>query len=111
MVNLLLICPAYASTRAGLVQKWKSVQNPAVSVLANTALTRPPPYLMQFLLDATVLPDIIAQVQSAGEGILSTLFSLTRTWCYSIHRERLRILKASKESSKNDNWAAHLPGL
>ena len=79
--HLLLICPAYASTRAGLVQKWKSVQNPAVSVLANTALTRPPPYLMQFLLDATVLPDIIAQVQSAGEGILSTLFSLTRTWC------------------------------
>ena len=63
---LLLICPVYANTRAGLVQKWKSVQNPAVSVLAKTTLTRPPPYLMQFLLDATVL-------------------SLTRTWCYSIH--------------------------
>ena len=104
LVHLLLICAAYASTRAGLVQKWKSV-------LANTTLTRPPPYLMQFLLDATVLPDINAQVQSAGEGILFTLFSLTRTWCYSTQRERLRIIKSSKESSKNDNWAAQLPGL
>ena len=49
---------AYATTHNALLEKWKAVTNPTVAVLTNTAL------------------------------ILYILFSLTRTWCYSIQRER-----------------------
>ena len=46
----------------------------------------------QFLIDCSILPEVIASVQSNGEHILTHLFTITRMWCYSLHRERLKIL-------------------
>jgi hypothetical protein len=46
----------------------------------------------QFLLDCSVLPEVIAAVQKQGEDILSHLFAITRIWVYTLHRDRLKIL-------------------
>ena len=46
---------------------------------------------VQFLLDCSVLPEVIHASQKDSK-ILSLLFKVTRTWCYSMHRARLKML-------------------
>ena len=94
--HLLLCCPAYAHVRLGLLEKWSRVLNPSVQLLLNTALTKPSSYFVQFILDASVLPETQSLIRSAGEKILCQIFGLTRSWCYSIHRERIRLINLSK---------------
>ena len=45
--------------------------------------------IVQFLLDPSVVPEIIAASQS---DILPLLFSVTTTWCYSLNRTRIKLL-------------------
>ena len=47
---------------------------------------------VQFLLDCSVIPEIIAAVQVQGQHILTHLFNITRVWVYSLHRDRLKLL-------------------
>ena len=47
---------------------------------------------VQFLLDCSVLPHVIAAVQVHGHGILTYLFNITRMWVYALHRDRLKML-------------------
>ena len=47
---------------------------------------------VQFILDCSVLPEVIAAVQTFGNEVLNHLFNITRIWCYSLHRERLKLL-------------------
>ena len=90
--HILLECRAYSEMRSKVVKKWQSVQDGVVAQLALDALCMPPGHLMQFILDATVLPLVRLAVSFFGKDLLCPLLSLTRTWCYSLHRERLRIL-------------------
>ena len=46
---------------------------------------------VQFLLDCSVFSEVIHASQKDSE-ILSILFKVTRTWCYSMHRARLKLL-------------------
>ena len=46
---------------------------------------------MQFILDCTALPAVIRASQ-LNTNILPLLLKVCRTWCYSIHRTRLKLL-------------------
>ena len=46
---------------------------------------------VQFFLDCSVIPEVIQAAQT-DNSILTLLFRTTRTWCYSLHRTRLKIL-------------------
>ena len=47
----------------------------------------------QFLIDCSTLPDVIAATRLLGrEYVHHHLFSITRTWVYSLHKARLKIL-------------------
>ena len=46
---------------------------------------------VQFVLDCSVLPEVIAASQ-VDPSVLALLFKTTRTWCYSLHRTRLKLL-------------------
>lgn len=48
--------------------------------------------LVQFLLDCTVLPDVILLSQLHGESVHDSLLYLTRTFCFSVHKARLKLL-------------------
>ena len=91
--HILLDCQSYANTRTNIVRKWLSVEDPVVAQLARHALLQPPGYLMQFILDPTVMPHTSNLLKSQGENSLGLLMNLTRTWCYSVHRERQKLLK------------------
>ena len=51
------------------------------------------PLFVHFLLDCSQFPEVIASTQKYGPEILPKVFHITRTWCYSLHRERLKLLK------------------
>ena len=46
---------------------------------------------VQFVLDFSVLPQVISAAQD-DPSVLPLLFKVTRTYCYSLHRTRLKIL-------------------
>ena len=95
--HILLHCPAYSLTRVNLLEKFKSAQNHSIQLLVTTALTKPDSYMLQFLLDASVLPETQSLIRRFGDSILYQIFSLTRSWCYSIHRERLKQINLPKK--------------
>ena len=47
---------------------------------------------VQFFLDPSVLPEVI-EASRKDENTLPLLFRITSTWCYSLHRLRLQLLR------------------
>ena len=47
---------------------------------------------MQFILDCTVLPDVITLQQKLGRVVYDSLLYLTRTLCFSVHKARNKLL-------------------
>ena len=48
--------------------------------------------LMQLILDCTTLAEVIKITQSGVTHTRDRLLYLGRSWCYSIHRERMKKL-------------------
>ena len=90
--HLLLHCPHYTPSRLKLRRLWSSSPNPLISELICEILESTPSTLVQFILDASVHPKVILLVQLYGQDILYPIFHLTRTWCYTMHRQRSRLL-------------------
>ena len=44
---------------------------------------------MQFIIDCSVLPLVIASYQLHGQIIHQQLFKISRTWCRSLHVARM----------------------
>ena len=92
--HLLIDCSYYHQLRARLKKAWYKTTNPKLYLILSAILSSSTQDLVQFLLDPSVHPSVIALVQSEGQGPLRLIFHLTRTWCYSVHRERLRLLNS-----------------
>ena len=91
--HILLFCPAYDEVRRTLVAMCLQIQNPVSrNRVINIVFSTSTHNIMQFLLDCSVMPDIISAVQCFGRSILSDLFYLGRSWCFSLHRERMKRL-------------------
>ena len=89
--HLLIFCPYYEQTRDTLKKLWLSAPNPFILQMTTGALSGPSTDLLQFILDASVQPLVIILTQLMGNDVLKSIFHLTRTWCYSIHRERAKM--------------------
>ena len=66
--------------------------NPVISDIFKKIKEGQGDILLQFFLDCSVIPNIVQMANIYGDGIFDTMFKLSRTFCYSIHRERLNIL-------------------
>ena len=84
--HILVDCGAYAQLRKQLLYLWHRTSRPIVLSLATEALGSSRNFLIQFLLDCSVLTQIIMTTQCCGSVIMEGTFHLTRTWCFSIHR-------------------------
>ena len=92
--HILLYCGSLSPTRRRLINFTINYAK-TVPALSDTILdlTKPTqPLLLQFLLDCSVIPHVISLVQVHGDDVLHHLFKVSRTWCYSLHKERLKIL-------------------
>ena len=91
--HVLLNCQAYSDTRLKLETVSLKLSDPISHRLVITHLYLSPSSVqMQLLLDCSVIPDVISARQKYGQIIFDNLFYLGRTWCFSIHRERLKRL-------------------
>ena len=101
--HILLHCSALNGQRRRLYHfSYTMLQDmPLLGPILSTYLFENDDYdiLMQFLLDCSVLPLVIAAKQALGNVIIEKLFKLTRTWCFSLHKSRLELL--GRNSNQN----------
>ena len=90
--HILVHCKQYSECKKRLYSLWLSTPNDVVRELVLEAFSSESSYLLQFILDCPVLPSVIIATQSHGFPILKELFYLTRTWCFSVHRNRMKML-------------------
>ena len=69
-----------------------SISNPILHPILSKYLDPSNPLHCQFLLDCSCLPEVIFISQLYGDTLLHKLLYVTRTWCYSLHRARARLL-------------------
>ena len=91
--HFLLHCPALVCERRRLFNKISIYcrDKPVLSDLVCRYLHNADDLLiMQFLLDASTLPDVVSAFQVHGNYILAECFKIGRLWCLSLHNARLR---------------------
>ena len=84
-------CPLLMERRILLLEYARSIlqQSSTCSVIFEDILTTD--NFVQFILDCSVLPVVIHAAQH-DKTVLPLLFKISRTWCYSMHRTRLKLL-------------------
>ena len=88
--HILLYYPAYKKVRQRMVTTCLESDNLSVKILLTKYLVSSNPELtMQFLVDCSVLSEVIQASQKSGPHIFSDLFYYTRTWCFVIHKQRM----------------------
>ena len=95
--HILAECGALQSTRKNLsdftAKYCKKIDVPEIVRIILTHCSVQHPQFCQFLVDCSVLPAVIRAAQEFGSKLVHEhLFRVTRTWCYCLHRDRLRIL-------------------
>ena len=77
--HILIQCSAYSDCKRKLYSLWLSSTNPVVQELVLEAFSSETSYLLQFILDCSVLPSVIAATQRRGFIVLKELFHFIRT--------------------------------
>ena len=93
--HLLLFCPALSDVRDRMIELWLSTANKHIelkSLIHSMLYGQRLELVMQFLLDCSCFPEVVSLRQSSGLQLLTPLFYITRSWCFSIHRSRMRKL-------------------
>ena len=95
--HILAICVALEKTREKLHMFTRNYCmnlniTPSVRNIVTRHCTQSSSTFCQFLVDCSVLPDVIRAVQLEGKEVLTHLFSITRTWVYTLHKQRMKLL-------------------
>ena len=93
--HILLHCPALNSVRRRMYSLYRkvSMESAELSTVINTIfLSGDQQLIMQLILDCTTLPEVIKITQASMTHTRDRLLYLGRSWCYSIHRERMKKL-------------------
>ena len=91
--HLLLTCSALGDTRARLLRGLTSNSNMSeISKSVINSAFQSIETATQLLLDPSVLPTAISINQTQDPSIFNHLFRFSRSWCYSVHKARLKLL-------------------
>ena len=92
--HILAKCPSLDQVRKNLLNFSRNYCRNLLPLLpiVQTYCNPAHPSFCQFLVDCSVLPEPIRAVQVHGPDVMFHLFRVTRTWCYCLHRARLRLL-------------------
>ena len=87
----LLTCSSLSTTRLELdISTVRFLHdNPQLEELVRKCMETSP---VQFWLDCSTMPPVIAAVQDCGVVILQLLFKLTRNYCHRLHMARTKML-------------------
>ena len=93
--HFLLHCGGYSDERRRLysfITDFSADKPVLKNVLSTYLFTDDNEFRMQFLLDPSVLPDVISACQLFGDQIQQYCFKIGRTWCRTLHETRMRKL-------------------
>ena len=92
--HILIFCPSLSDARASSFDLWSATAKkyPLLSPIIRKAMTMQPGFRCRFILDCSTLPDVILLTQTHGPEPLQKLLHLTRTYCFALHRERMKQL-------------------
>ena len=92
--HVLVGCPALQEARDRVQLMWvnKLSDKPHILNVVKHYVDKPDSDCIQFLIDPSVLPLVINLKQEYGIVVFDTIFNLTRTYCYSLHIARLKLL-------------------
>ena len=92
--HILSSCGALNSARIKLMKFTREYSQtiPSIAHLITNLCTPSSPDFCQFLIDCSTIPAVILATQTQGPKVLHHLFHVTRTWVYSLHRERMKLL-------------------
>ena len=92
--HILSECSALQPTRDKLYKFSEdySKKFPVITELVRSLCKQSSPSFSQFLLDCSSLPSVIIAVQLHGDEIYHHLFHITRSWVYSLHKTRMKLL-------------------
>ena len=91
--HVLLECPAYSAVRSDMLGHLLRLKNTISNNFASkTFLVGTKSQQMQLLLDSSTIPEIVNSYRVHGEQPLADLLYIGRTWCFSIHRTRMKRL-------------------
>ena len=91
--HLLILCPALTDTRNGLLKKLN--ESPTLTQTTKTIIVQSFHSVdssTQMMLDPSTTPEVISATQLEGPSILEEVFRFSRSWCYSLHKTRLKLL-------------------
>ena len=92
--HILSTCSALTATREKLMSYaiQYSSELPVISQLILKFCTPSSNDFCQFLLDCSPLSEVISATRLHGSEVHHHLFNITRTWVYTLHKERMKIL-------------------
>ena len=92
--HILAVCSSLQPSRYRLVDFTSKfcLKYPVIEPIVQTFCSPAHPQFCQFLLDCSALPAVILATQEQGSAVLNLLFRITRTWCYCLHKTRLKLL-------------------
>ena len=92
--QILVKCEALAKTRKNLINFALNYSNSIGEIrpIVNQYLDLNHPKFCHFILDCSTIPETITAAQTNGPYIYEHLFYITRTFCYALHKARLKIL-------------------
>ena len=92
--HIMITCNSLDETRRRLFSFTAAfvANKPVLIPLIKAYLCSSENLFVQFMLDCSVLPMVISTYQKHGSTIHEDLFHISRTWCRSLHRDRLKLL-------------------
>ena len=92
--HLLVLCPALTQCCDQQFLRLNShsgISDKARSIIAASSQKSVPDFT-QLLLDCSVVPEVIEASQNSLTDIISDIFKFTRTWCFNVHMQRMKML-------------------
>ena len=92
-------CPSLVNVRRGLIDytfRYSSTLPLELMSLLRRKCNPDSSTFVDFILDCSTDPDVIRICQELSPEVLDHSFTVTRTWAYILHRERLKMLNQSR---------------
>ena len=94
--HILYGCPALQPTRDRLkkfsMEYCDNLELAVIKDITTSFLNATVTEFCQFLLDCSVLEPVIDAKELYGDEVITHLFNITRTWVYTLHKERMKRL-------------------
>ena len=92
--HILLDCQGLSDCRTAVLSLWAEKLEPhmAIKSIFQKYIILEPEKAVQFIFDPSTFPEVITLIQHKYNEEINLIFYLTRTYCHSLHKTKLKLL-------------------